>query len=124
MPASSTISAAPVAGLVADLTEFHKQLSAPGFKFTPQGLLNGITKLAYEIGENKSKGGESRYAGTSVNDIFENNEGIEAAYNLVFSSALKARDAKLDKRILDKIEEVEDFVKDKDLKNVNAAGLQ
>jgi iron uptake system component EfeO len=115
--------AAPVDKLVADLAEFHKQLSAPGFKFAPQGLLNGITKLAYEIGENKSKGGESPYAGTSVNDMYENNEGIEAVYNLVFSNALKARDSKLDKRILDKIEEVEDFVKDKDLKSVNAAGL-
>ena len=90
---------------------------------TPQGLLNGATKLAYEIGENKSKGGESPYAGTSINDIYENNEGIEAVYKLVFHEALKARDAKLAKRILDQIEEVEDFVKGKDLKSVNAAGL-
>ncbi|MGH6726457.1 MAG: imelysin family protein, partial [Pseudolabrys sp.] len=115
--------AAPVDKLVTDLAEFDKQLSAPGFKFEPQGLLNGATKLAYEIGENKSKGGESPYAGTSVSDIYENNEGIEAVYKLVFHAALKARDAKLDKRILDKIEEVEDFVKGKDLKSVDAAGL-
>jgi iron uptake system component EfeO len=115
--------AAPVDRLVADLAEFDKQLSAPDFKFEAQGLLNGITKLAYEIGENKSKGGESPYAGTSINDIYENNEGIEAVYNLVFSSALKTRDSKLDKRILDKIEEVEDFLKGKDLKNVDTAGL-
>jgi iron uptake system EfeUOB component EfeO/EfeM len=114
---------APVDKLVADLTEFNKQVSAPGFKFTPQGLLNGATKLAYEIGENKSKGGESPYAGTSINDIFENNEGIEAVYKLVFHNALKARDAKLDKAIIDKIEDVENFVKDKNLKNVDASGL-
>jgi len=114
---------APTDKLVADLTEFQKQVSAASFNFTPQGLLNGATKLAYEIGENKSKGGESPYAGTSINDIYENNEGIEAVYKLVFHEALKARDAKLDKRILDKIEEVEDFVKGKDLKSVNAAGL-
>src|SRR6185312_4299641 len=107
---------APTDKLVADLTEFQKQVSAASFNFTPQGLLNGATKLAYEIGENKSKGGESPYAGTSINDIYENNEGIEAVYKLVFHEALKARDAKLDKRILDKIEEVEDFVKGKDLK--------
>jgi iron uptake system EfeUOB component EfeO/EfeM len=109
--------------LVADLAEFDKQIGAPGFKFTPQGLLNGATKLAYEIGENKSKGGESPYAGTSINDIYENNEGIEALYKLVFHNALKARDAALDKRILDKIEDVESFVKGKDLKSVDAAGL-
>ena len=113
----------PVDGLVANLAEFNKQLSAPSFKFEPQGLLNGATKLAYEIGENKSKGGESPYAGTSVEDMYENNEGIEAVYKLVFHEALKARDAKLAQRIVDKIEDVEGFVKGKDLKNIDAAGL-
>jgi len=112
-----------VDGLVANLAEFDKQLSAPSFKFTPQGLLNGATKLAYEIGENKSKGGESPYAGTSVEDMYENNEGIEAVYKLVFHEALKARDAKLAQRIVDKIEDVEGFVKGKDLKSIDAAGL-
>jgi iron uptake system EfeUOB component EfeO/EfeM len=115
--------AAPADQVVADLATFDKKLEAKGFKFAPQGLLNGATKLAYEIGENKSKGGESPYAGTSISDIYENNEGIEAVYKLVFHDALKARDAKLDKRILDKIEAVEDFVKGKDLKSVDAAGL-
>jgi iron uptake system EfeUOB component EfeO/EfeM len=114
---------APVDKLVADLSEFDKQVSAPGFAFTPQGLLNGATKLAYEIGENKSKGGESPYAGTSVNDMYENNEGVEAVYKLVFHDTLKARDPKLAKRIIDKIEDVEGFVKGKDLKSVDAAGL-
>ena len=115
---------ATVDKLVADLGEFEKQLSAPGFTLTPQGLLNGATKLAYEIGENKSKGGESPYAGTSINDIFENNEGIEAVYKLVFHDALKVRDAKLAKQIIDKIEEVEDQVKGKDLKSVNQPALK
>ena len=94
-PASSTSLAAPVDKLVADLAAFDKQLSAPSFKFAPQGLLNGATKLAYEIGENKSKGGESPYAGTSLSDMYENVEGIEAVYKLVFDDALKARDPKL-----------------------------
>ena len=115
---------ATVDKLVADLGEFEKQLSAPSFTFTPQGLLNGATKLAYEIGENKSKGGESPYAGTSIIDMFENNEGIEAVYKLVFHDALKARDAKLAKQIIDKIEEVEDQVKGKDLKSVNQPALK
>ena len=115
--------AAPTDQLVSDLSEFHKQVSATEFKFTPQGLINGATKLAYEIGENKSKGGESPYAGTSINDMYENNEGIEALYNLAIAPALKARDAKLAKRISDQIEKVEDYVKGKDLKSVDAAGL-
>jgi iron uptake system component EfeO len=114
---------APVDGLVANLAQFEKDLSAPSFKFTPQGLLNGATKLAYEVGENKSKGGESPYAGTSVEDMYENNEGIEAVYKMVFHEPLKKVDVKLAKRIIDKIEDVEGFVKGKDLKSIDAAGL-
>lgn len=116
--------AAPVDKLVADLGEFDKQLGTPGFKFMPQGLLNGAAKLAYEIGENKSKGGESPYAGTSLSDMYENNEGIEAVYKLAFHAALKKSDPKLDKRILDKIEDVEALVKVKDLKSVDQPALK
>jgi iron uptake system EfeUOB component EfeO/EfeM len=115
--------AAPIDGLVGNLAEFEKQVSAPSFKFAPQGLLNGATKLAYEIGENKSKGGESPYAGTSIGDIEENVEGLEAVYKLVFHEPLKKADGKLAKRIIDKIEDVEGFVKGKDLKSVDQAGL-
>jgi iron uptake system EfeUOB component EfeO/EfeM len=114
---------APVDKLVADLAEFDKQLNAPSFKFTAQGLMNGATKLAYEIGENKAKGGESPYAGTSASDIYENNEGIEAVYKLVFHDTLKSRDPKLDKRIVDQIEVIEGFVRDKSIKQIDAAGL-
>jgi iron uptake system component EfeO len=116
--------AAPVDKLVADLAAFDKQLSAPSFKFAPQGLLNGATKLAYEIGENKSKGGESPYAGTSLSDMYENNEGIEAIYKLVFHEALKARDPKLAARIIDQIETAETLIKVKDLKSVDQPALK
>jgi iron uptake system component EfeO len=115
--------AQPVDELVANLTEFDKQLSASGYAFTPQGLLNGASKLAYEVGENKSKGGESPYAGTSIIDIQENVEGIEAIYKLVFEQALKAKDAKLAERIDDKIEDVEALVKVKDLKQLDQRAL-
>ena len=116
--------AAPVDKLTADLSEFNKQLSAPGFHFTPQGLLNGATKLAFEVGENKSKGGESPYAGTSLIDMHENVEGIEAVYKLAFHEALKARDAKLAARIVDKIEDIEKLVEVKDLKAVDQPALK
>jgi len=116
--------AAPVDKLVADLGEFDKQLKAPSFKFTPQGLINGATKLAYEIGENKSKGGESPYAGTSLADMVENVEGVEAVYKLVFHEPLKARDATLAARIIDKIEDVEKLVEVKDLKSVDQPALK
>ena len=116
--------AAPVDELVGNLAEFHKQVSAPSFQFTPQGLLNGASGLAYEVGENKSKGGESPYAGTSLIDMRENVEGIEAVYKLVFQEALKAKDAKLADQIDDKIEDVEALVKVKDLKHVNQPALR
>ena len=114
----------PVDKLTADLTEFSKQLSAPGFKFTAQGLLNGATKLAYEIGENKSKGGESPYAGTSLVDMQENVEGVEAVFKLVFQAPLKASDAKLAAAIVDKIEDLEKLVKVKDMKSVDQPALK
>jgi len=110
--------------LVADLTEFDKELKAPGFTFTPQGLINGATKLAYEVGENKSKGGESPYAGTSILDMQQNVEGIEAVYKLVFEEPLKGTDAKLADAIDDKIEDVEGLVKVGDLKKVDQAALK
>jgi Predicted periplasmic lipoprotein involved in iron transport len=109
--------------LVANLTEFNKKLSASGFKLSPQGLLNGATGLAFEVGENKSKGGESPYAGTSLIDMHENVEGIEAVYKLVFQGPLNARDAKLAAAIYDKIEEVEKLVKVKDLKSLDQPAL-
>ena len=116
--------AAPADGLVADLTEFDKQIRAPGFKFAPQGLLNGATKLAYEVGENKSKGGESPYAGTSLVDMGENVEGIEAVFKLAFEPALMKRDKKLVAAIDDKIEDVEKLVKVGDMTKVDQAALK
>jgi iron uptake system component EfeO len=113
----------PVDQLVANLAEFGKQLSAPSFQFEPQGLLNGATKLAYEVGENKSKGGESPYAGSSLSDMHENVEGIEAVYQIVFEDVLAEKDKKLAENIHNKIEEVEDLVKVADLKSLNQPAL-
>ena len=115
---------APVDKLVADLTAFHTRLSAPNFQFEPQGLLTGATKLAYEIGENKSKGGESPYSGTSLIDIQENIEGVEAVYKLVFHPSLQMHDPKLAARIVDKIADVEKLVKVTDMKAVDQAALK
>jgi iron uptake system EfeUOB component EfeO/EfeM len=66
--------------------------------YTPlsaQGLLNGTARLAYEVGENKADGGESRYSGTSLNDMRNNVAGIALAYKTIFAAALKAADPKL-----------------------------
>jgi iron uptake system EfeUOB component EfeO/EfeM len=60
-----------------------------------QGLLNGAARLAYEVGESKADGGESRYSGTSLDDMRNNVAGIDLAYKVVFMSALQAADADL-----------------------------
>jgi iron uptake system EfeUOB component EfeO/EfeM len=59
---------------------------------TPQGLLDGLSRLAYEVGESKLDGGESRISGTSLDDIRHNIEGIEQAYDMIFASAIDSRD--------------------------------
>ncbi|HZD88560.1 MAG TPA: EfeM/EfeO family lipoprotein, partial [Pseudolabrys sp.] len=108
--------------LAANLAAFQQKLATT--ELAPQGLFNGMTGLAYEVGENKSKGGESPFAGTSLIDMHENVEGIEAVYKLVFEEALKATDAKLAHAIDEKIDAVEDLVNVKELKQLDQPALQ
>jgi iron uptake system EfeUOB component EfeO/EfeM len=117
--------AAPTDRLVKDIAAFEKK--AAKTRFRPQGLLNGVSKLAYEVGESKSKGGESPYAATSHIDMQENVEGIEACWKLVFEPTLQKRDPELAKIIHDKIEALEklvavDDIKKLDQKAVHVAG--
>lgn len=109
----------PVNELIGNLGQFEKRVSATSFKFTPQGLLNGIAKLSYEVGEEKSKGGESPYAGTSIVDMQENVEGIEVVYKLVFADALKKSDPELAGFVHDRIEKLEKLVQAKDIKSLD-----
>jgi iron uptake system component EfeO len=60
-----------------------------------QGLLNGAARLAYEVGESKADGGESRYSGTSLDDMRNNVSGIQLVYKTIFASPLEASDPKL-----------------------------
>jgi iron uptake system EfeUOB component EfeO/EfeM len=107
----------PTDELVAKIARFEKKVSK--YRFTPQKLLDGVSKLAFEVGESKSKGGESPYAGTSHIDMHENVEGIEAAWKLVFAPTLQKRDPELAKIILDKIEALEKAVAVKDIKSLD-----
>src|ERR1700744_2864760 len=61
----------------------------------PQGLLDGTVRLAYEVGESKADGGESRISGTSLDDMRNNVAGIDFAYHTIFASALRTADARL-----------------------------
>ncbi len=103
--------------LVADIAAFEKKVAKA--RWRPQALLNGVSKLAYEIGESKSKGGESPYAATSHIDMQENVEGLEACWKLVFEPTLKKRDPKLADLIHDKIEGLERLVAVDDIKKLD-----
>jgi len=60
-----------------------------------QGMLNGTARLAYEVGESKADGGESRYSGTSLDDMRNNVAGIALAYKVMFAPTLQTADPKL-----------------------------
>lgn len=109
----------PVDDLIGNLTKFEKRVSAKDFAFSPQRLLSGTANLAYEVGEEKSKGGESPYAGTSIIDMQENVEGIEVAYKLVFEKTLQKADPELAKIIDERISKLEKLVSVKDIKQLD-----
>src|SRR5215467_7273519 len=74
--------------LIAHLADLQAQIEH--VHLAPQRLLNGVARLAFEIGGNKADGGESRLSGTSLNDMQSNVDGIELAYRVIFSDAVEA----------------------------------
>ena len=78
---------------------------------TAQGLLEGAAKLAYEIGESKADGGESRFSGTSLDDMRNNADGIELVFRIVFADEVEARDPKLADELRTKISQLRDLLR-------------
>jgi iron uptake system component EfeO len=91
---------------------------------TPQGLLNGTARLAYEIGESKADGGESRLSGTSLNDMRNNADGIALAYDVIFAPSLTASDPKLAQAAKAKIAELQALVAVDDLRKLDSDKLR
>lgn len=110
----------PVADLLANMDTFEKRVKAPKFAFTPQKLLEGTANLAYEVGEEKSGGGESPYAATSIIDMQENVAGIAFAWNTVFADTLKKKDAKLAGIIDERTQNLKKLVGVADIKSMDA----
>ena len=54
-----------------------------------------MAQLAYEVGESKIDGGESRVSGTSLADMRNNVAGIGRAYQAVLAAGLEAADPAL-----------------------------
>jgi iron uptake system component EfeO len=91
---------------------------------TPQGLLNGTARLAYEMGESKADGGESRLSGTSLADLRNNADGIALAYEVIFAPALKASDPELARTTDAKIAELKETVAQDDLRKLDPDKLR
>ena len=91
---------------------------------TPQGLLDGTVRLAYEVGESKADGGESRISGTSLDDMRNNVAGIDFAYRTIFAAALRKTDAGLADVVDARIEQLKAIVAASDLPHVDIRGLR
>jgi iron uptake system component EfeO len=89
-----------------------------------QGLLNGTARLAYEVGESKADGGESRYSGTSLDDMRNNISGIQLAYKTIFAAVLEAADPKLAGTTEEAIEQLITQLKGSDLKSLDPEKLR
>lgn len=79
--------------LVGNLQEFARQLAAA--TLTAQGLLNGTARLAFELGDSKAEGGESRFSGNSLSELGYNVAAIDAVLARVFAPELAERNAEL-----------------------------
>jgi iron uptake system component EfeO len=108
--------------LVRHLGSLHGKLY--GMTLTPQGLLDGTVRLAYEVGESKADGGESRISGTSLDDMRNNVAGIGFAYRTIFAPALGAADARQAEAVDARIRQLEVIVAAADLPHVDIPALR
>jgi iron uptake system component EfeO len=108
--------------LVEHLDSLHGKLR--DMTLTPQGLLDGTARLAYEVGESKADGGESRISGTSLDDMRNNVAGIDFAYRTIFAASLDAADRKLAAVIDARIEQLKTIVAVPDLRRIDIPALR
>jgi iron uptake system component EfeO len=108
--------------LIGNLSELSARVR--NTPLTPQGLLDGIVRLAFEVGESKVDGGESRVSGTSLNDMRNNIEGIELAWRTIFAPTAESRDREVDIGIRRSIEELKAMVAVGELRRVDPDRLR
>jgi iron uptake system component EfeO len=109
-------------GLVHNLSELSARVRDT--PLAPQGLLDGIVRLAYEVGESKVDGGESRVSGTSLNDMRNNVDGIELAWRTIFAPMAETRDRQVDTGMRRSIEELKAMVDVGELRHVDPDRLR
>ena len=117
------VDVAPLAdALVDNLKQVDEGLrSTP---LSPQGLLNGSVKLAYEVGDNKGNGGESQFSGTSLDDVRYNIVGIKTVYINVFQPTLEQKNAKAATVVEADIEALQKLAKASSIKEIDEAKLR
>jgi iron uptake system component EfeO len=108
--------------LIARLEDLAGELRT--IPLAPQRLLNGIARLAFEVGGNKADGGESRLSGTSLNDMQSNADGIELAYRVIFADALTAGDPELAEAVRATVERLKVAVRTSELKTLDGEKLR
>ncbi len=97
------------AALIFHLTDLRVKIRDT--RLTAQGLLNGAAKLVYEVGESKADGGESRFSGTSLDDMRNNVDGVETVFRIVFAAEIEGRDPKLADALRTKIDQLQTLVR-------------
>jgi iron uptake system component EfeO len=108
--------------LISNLTNLGEKIRT--IQLSPQRLLNGIARLAFEVGESKVEGGESRLSGTSLDDMRNNVDGIALAYRLIFERTFEAADAALAAAVRQHIEQLKALVRVRDLKHLDPDELR
>jgi iron uptake system component EfeO len=88
------------------------------------GVLVGIGSLAFELGESKARGGESALSGTSLLDMQHNVDGIEQAWNTVFATYMREKNAGVADRVEKEIAEVRRLVSVASLDQVDSQALE
>ena len=120
--AGQTDVAGDTEALVEHLDELHTRLR--DMPLSPQGLLDGTVRLAYEVGESKADGGESRISGTSLDDMRNNVAGVEFSYRTIFADSLKKVDARLADSVTERLEQLKTVVASPDLRHVDIRALR
>jgi iron uptake system component EfeO len=120
--AGTTDDAGEADALVKHLSDLQDRLRS--MPLTSHGLMDGTVRLAYEVGESKSDGGESRISGTSLEDMRNNVAGIEFAHQTLFADSLSATDRELAGAINGKIDELKLLVSAGDLRRVDTPKLR
>jgi iron uptake system component EfeO len=120
--AGSTDAGSDTDALVEHLDSLHRKLR--DMAITPQGLLDGTVRLAYEVGESKADGGESRISGTSLDDMRNNVAGIDFAYHTIFAAVLGTADASLADAVDSRIRQIKAIVAAPDLPHIDIPALR